>query len=240
MILFTINMIIFEEDRFAVTAYTVIQDLLLQELYKGSIEIGGDQAFEKLLTEIFGVKVMTDFLYSERAVYFDLRQTFVQEIRTFNGRNKVTIITPYSLQLTFKSKMGIGIRNSIRQSKFSEQIESWPGRMILEADVCKEFFESLSEQIASNVNVALQIPNMKGTKYIIMVGSFSVSPFLQNMLKRRFPDINVIIPPEAELVTLMGAVISGHKDMDRIVIDKSPCTRVEKFINIFKKSASSC
>ena len=152
----------------------------------------------------------------------------------------MTIIIPPSLQLTFKRKMGIGIRNSIRQSKFSEQIEIRPGRMILEADVFKEFFESPFKQIVSYVNDALQIPNMKGTKYIIMLGSFSGSPFLQNMLKKRFPDINVIIPPELELATLKGAVISGHTGMDKIVIDKSPCTRVEKFIKIFRKSASNC
>lgn len=51
-----------------------MQDLLLEELYKESVEIGGDQvnkAFEKLLTELIGVQVMTKFTCSEPSDYLE-------------------------------------------------------------------------------------------------------------------------------------------------------------------------
>ena len=239
MFLFTVDMIIFQGERVTITGYTITQDLLLQELYKDSIEIGGDQvnkAFEKLLTEIFGVKVMTKFTCSEAYDYLELRHKFEAKKRTYNGENKVNLNIPLSLLQIFEEEMGISITEYIsNNTQFPEKIKFNFNKMILTADVFKKLFETPFKQITSYVIDALQTPKMKDTKYIIMVGGFSGSPFLQNMFKKEFPYIHVIIPPEPELATVMGAVIFGHKGREISVIDRTPCSRVEKFINIFKK-----
>ena len=215
-----------------------MQDLLLLELYKESVEIGGDQvnkAFEKLLTELFGVQVMTKFTSSMPSDYLELRQTFEVKKRAFSGENKLGIIIPLSLMDISKEEMGKDFRNIIKQSKFSEQIEFRNMKIFLSADMLKNLFDIPYRQIKSYVHDALQTPQMINTKYIIMVGGFSESTFLQNMIKKEFPDIHVIIPPEPELATVKGAVLFGHKGREISVIDRTPCTRVEKFINIFKK-----
>ena len=46
--------------------------------------------------------------------------------------------------------------------------------------------------------------------FILMVGGFSESPMLHGYIRQAFPDKKVVIPNEAGLAVLKGAVIFGH------------------------------
>lgn len=73
---------------------------------------------------------------------------------------------------------------------------------------------------------------IKGTKNLIMIGEYSEVPVLQDMLKQALPEMNFIIPPEANLTGLKGAVIYGHEHRKK---PKYIPSRVAKFMVIFKK-----
>ncbi|KAH3822080.1 hypothetical protein DPMN_123850 [Dreissena polymorpha] len=51
---------------------------------------------------------------------------------------------------------------------------------------------------------------MSDVETILMVGGYSESPILQEAIKKKFPNIKIIVPPDAGLAVIKGAVIVGH------------------------------
>jgi hypothetical protein len=72
-------------------------------------------------------------------------------------------------------------------------------------------FKQASERIIELISDNLK--KMKGSnlKMIILVGGFSGCKIIQDKIKSFFPDHNVIVPEDAELTILKGAVLFGHK-----------------------------
>jgi molecular chaperone DnaK (HSP70) len=83
-------------------------------------------------------------------------------------------------------------------------------KLRVDAAVVKGFFEPSIESIVKHVKGLLQNSSNKGVEAIVMVGGFSESPMLQETVRSRFPDMRIIVPDEAGLAVLKGAVIYGH------------------------------
>lgn len=95
-------------------------------------------------------------------------------------------------------------------------------KLRVDANVAKSFFEPSVNSIVSHLRSLLQESVNKGVEAILMVGGFSESPMLQDTVRSSFPKLRIIVPDEAGLAVLKGAVIFGH----------SPATisqRVSKF-----------
>lgn len=71
-------------------------------------------------------------------------------------------------------------------------------------------FSSTCEQITRHLKDIFKQPSVHGTNTILMVGGFSESKMLQSSLKTAFPGMRFIIPNDAGLAVLKGAVIFGH------------------------------
>jgi len=71
-------------------------------------------------------------------------------------------------------------------------------------------FKPTCDQIVQHLKTIFENPSVKGTDAILMVGGFSESKMLQIAIKENFRDKRIIIPEEAGLAVLKGAVIFGH------------------------------
>jgi len=71
-------------------------------------------------------------------------------------------------------------------------------------------FKPTCDQIVQHLKIIFENPSVKGTDAILMVGGFSESKMLQIAIKENFRDKRIIIPEEAGLAVLKGAVIFGH------------------------------
>lgn len=83
--------------------------------------------------------------------------------------------------------------------------------MRIDAEIVKEFFKESIDSVLEHLGDLLRQPTASGCSAIVMVGGFSESPMLQDAVKRKFPSARVIVPHEAGLAVLKGAVIYGHR-----------------------------
>ncbi|XP_062579147.1 heat shock 70 kDa protein 12B-like [Saccostrea cucullata] len=199
-----------------ITVYEVQPDLSLMELYKASGGAWGgtqvDEAYRQMLVKIVGSPTILEFSCSYAADYVDMYREFEIKKRSFKGdtKGKVTIRIPISPVEIFEEDTGQDIKETIENTKYSGKV-MWVGdRCRITAEVMKSFFEVAGDQIVDHVRDLLNKPEISGTNNIIMVGGFSESPILQDMIKQSFPNLRVIIPPEPELAVLKGAVMFGH------------------------------
>lgn len=100
-------------------------------------------------------------------------------------------------------------------------------------------FDVTFEKILSHLKDILSQNEVKGTETILMVGGFSESSLLQEAIKRRFPRLSVIIPEDAGLAVLMGAVLYGHHP-SAIVTRVSRYTYGVKTYRIFDPAVHPC
>jgi len=71
-------------------------------------------------------------------------------------------------------------------------------------------FKPTCDHIVKHLKTIFGHRSVKGTDAILMVGGFSESKMLQSIIKENFPDKRIIIPEDAGLAVLKGAVIFGH------------------------------
>ncbi|XP_062599964.1 heat shock 70 kDa protein 12A-like [Saccostrea cucullata] len=199
-----------------ITVYEVQHNLNLKELYKASGGSGGgthlDEAFRQMLIKIVGAPILNDFARSYTDDYMDLFREFETKKRNFTGnkKDKVNIRIPISLVETFEEDTGEDIKEATENTTYSGKITWIRGKIRITAEVMKSFFEEAGDQIVDHVKDVLKKPEISGTNNIMMVGGFSESPILQDMIKQSFPDMRVIIPPEPGVAVLKGAVLFGH------------------------------
>lgn len=74
----------------------------------------------------------------------------------------------------------------------------------------ENLFEESCNKIVTHLKDIFGKPEVSGTDTILMVGGFSESKMLQHYIKDNFPDKKVIIPEDAGLAVMKGAVIFGH------------------------------
>ncbi|KAK3099182.1 hypothetical protein FSP39_000630 [Pinctada imbricata] len=100
---------------------------------------------------------------------------------------------------------------AILDSKFKNSLTLSADKMRITNECFCSFFQKAAESIIQHVRQLLDSPKVKGTKNILMVGGFSESPLLQRAIREFFPECRVIVPQEAGLCVLKGAVIFGYR-----------------------------
>ncbi|CAG2213185.1 unnamed protein product [Mytilus edulis] len=77
-------------------------------------------------------------------------------------------------------------------------------------DMGREFKDPL-EHLVEHIREILNQPVAKDTNIFLLVGGFSESPIVQETIKARFPKHKMIVPQDAGLAVLKGAVLFGHR-----------------------------
>lgn len=91
-----------------------------------------------------------------------------------------------------------------------DQVAFAGDKLRLQPDQIKRFFTQTCDKITSHLKDIFNQPSVRGTDTILMVGGFSESRMLQTAVRQAFPDMRFVIPAEAGLAVLKGAVIFGH------------------------------
>lgn len=166
-----------------------------------------------LLIKIIGGPVWEKFKEENTADYLDLQRELETKKRTITPQSsgKITIKVPVTISQTYENDSGETIKEAIEASNYKDKIQWISDKMRINAGVFKDLFKHCSEKIVSHVKDLLQKPDVKGTNIFLMVGGFSESVMLQDAIMRSLPNSKVIIPDEAGLCVLKGAVIFGHR-----------------------------
>lgn len=225
------------------TVHQILDNGRVKELYKATGGAWGgtmvDEAFEEYLTTMLSksvieqvkkkhpcdwVDMMCDFERIKRGVSHESNDDFV----LFMMRPCICDIylAVYEVNLMTAFQNNISGKGASLRGK---------NRLQIPKGVITEMIQNVSKSIRTHTDNLLQKSNIQDANFIMMVGGFSnakiVVEDIKNLIGGRIP---VIVPEEAELSVVKGAVIFGWKP-DIISLRKSRKTYGISMVSNFKE-----
>jgi hypothetical protein len=106
-------------------------------------------------------------------------------------------------------------------------------KVLFDSSLIKNLFSFTTDHLTEHLKSILHEEATANTNTILMVGGFSESPMLFEAVKSSFVDKNVVLPEDAGLSVLKGAVIYGHGRKD-ISVRISPYTYGFKMYDLYE------
>ncbi|XP_052674336.1 heat shock 70 kDa protein 12A-like [Crassostrea angulata] len=202
-----------------ITVHEVQENGTLKELHKANGgDWGGtkvDAAFTSLLADIVGNNVMEAFSSMHKYDFLEFLREFEVKKRTITPQlsEKVTFKVPINLLETFRiTYPGSDTKTAITsKSKYKNKL-TWIGdKLRMDAELSKALFDESCKKIVDHIKQLFRHSTVKDVPSILLVGGFAESPMLQVAIKEAFKDKKVIVPQDAGLAVLKGAVLYGHE-----------------------------
>ena len=193
----------------------VQKDLTLKVVHKTSKgECGGarvDQSFKEMIEALVNPADLEQFALKNALDYIDMFRDFEIKKRCLKYETEGQIIMkiPVSLYLYYKMARE-DFPHTHNMSKYKDEVRLVRDKLIISAECFKEFFKVACSDIVEHIRQMIHSPEVRGTDKIIMIGGFSESPMLQQVVKNAFPQCSIIIPQEPGMAVLKGAVLFGH------------------------------
>ena len=191
-------------------------DFGLNELEKASSGTWGgtlvDQSFKEMIETLVTPRILETYALENMADYIEMFRNFERSRQKFINETvgKITVRIPISLKELYENETGIDVTDSIKSSKYKNDVIWIADKMRITNERFKGFFKAALDSIIDHLKKFLHSPNYYGTNNILMVGVFSESPLLQQVVKTAFPQCRVFIPQEPGKAVLKGAVLFGH------------------------------
>ena len=163
--------------------------------------------------KLVGAPAFSDFHDKHTSDFLDLQRELETKKRTItpNQAGKVTVKIPVCVEECYKDKVGETMKEAVDHSPFKGRIAWLNDKMRIEGDIFKQLFKPCCEKIVDHIKQLLKNQELKDTNTFLLVGGFSESVMLQDSLQKALPGKKVIIPDEAGLAVVKGAVIFGHR-----------------------------
>ncbi|XP_053390090.1 heat shock 70 kDa protein 12A-like [Mercenaria mercenaria] len=188
----------------------------LKELHQASGGPWGgtvvDDNFLIWLTDIFGRQIMDTFKKKEMEDYFGLLREFEIKKRSMDPESNqvITMRLPVSLTKLHEEIAHVTLDTKIDDKGLKEFVQLRNEKMRVHPSIVRTWFDVPIINLKSHVKDVLLKENMEKVEMIFLVGGFSESKYVQKSIKDAFPRKKVIIPDDAGLVMLKGAVCFGY------------------------------
>ncbi|XP_052760640.1 heat shock 70 kDa protein 12A-like [Mya arenaria] len=197
-----------------ITVHEITQEGTLKEL---SMASGGpwggtkvDDAFLALFNKITGVDIIERLKREYMEDYIELVRNFEMKKRDITDKPGTTLIRiPVSVMDLAEEMTGKTLKQMLQDSPYKQSIRQDKDKMKIDTKVLVSLFDTTLESIVSHVSTLFQ-ETAQDCKTILMVGGLSDSELLQEKVKSVFKNKSPIVPLDAGLAVLKGAVIFGH------------------------------
>ncbi|KAL3862551.1 hypothetical protein ACJMK2_008511 [Sinanodonta woodiana] len=200
-----------------------MEDGNLKEIHKATGGAWGgqevDEAFKQFLIKIFGSPVFQKFKMDAIEDYIGLFRDFEvkKRISSPDGTDYLTFTLPLSLVEIFQSETEETLTYVINQTPFAANIKALKGNKLrLDISLVRTLFNPAVRSVLEHLQVFYDNYDKYGISVALLVGGFSESPILSCAIKEKFSSWKVLVPHDAGLVVLKGAVLYGH-DQSTIV-----------------------
>lgn len=203
---------VFEGGTADITVQKISSTGIVHNLYKASGgPWGGNQinkVFFQLLVKLFGETAFRDFCENSLVDFVNLTQKIEIAKRKISiiGDRSVVIETPPSLVHTEEEIECL--KNAIQEANLQDMVNAKLGKLIIKNVYFLKYFQIICGKTVDLVTSIIQNDNLQ-VRSIVLVGGFSESIVVQKIFKDSFPKNNVLIPMEAGMAVLKGAVIYG-------------------------------
>lgn len=200
-----------------ITVHERQPDGLLEEVVPPSGGAWGgtaiDDAYLKFLEKVFGEKVVKELKLKELEDYTELIHEFEVKKRSIktDTTSDIVITMPVGLMNIIKKHCG-GIDTAIKKSPYSDSISvSGQQKLCVNPQKFRDLFKPTINSLLKHLDQLFRHPKVSDIQHIIMVGGFSECELVQKEMKDKFPKKKIIIPEEAGLAVLKGAVLYGYQ-----------------------------
>ena len=173
-----------------------------------------DNAFIQMIVKILGEPMIKFLKQKDPSAYLDLLREFETVKRRIetDTTGKVNMTIPFTtINSLCESHQDETFSSMIQSSPFASKIALRGDKMRVDADVMKSLFDKTINKIVFLIKDVLRKPAAKNVPLLLLVGGFAECPLVQAAIKRNFPNKRIIIPEDADISVLKGAVLFGHK-----------------------------
>ncbi|XP_033744194.1 heat shock 70 kDa protein 12A-like [Pecten maximus] len=177
----------------------------------GGIRVDG--AFVEFMMKVVGFDVMDKFAQSFRGDLLTLHKEFESKKRVFDPTSQecVSIKVPAILRRIYEVNAKQPLQLKVDNSEFGDLVKMHGDNINIDPEIFDGFFKTAGEQIVTHVMKVLSSKRGRNVKTIVMVGGFAKAASIQALMRRKFPDMTILMPHEPELAVLKGAVLYGHE-----------------------------
>jgi molecular chaperone DnaK (HSP70) len=201
-----------------ITIHKKAEDNTLEELMPASGGPWGgksvDDAFMKFLIDLAGETVMKKMKEESMEDYVEIIRSFETKKRTISPdkEGNTTMTIPQSFFNHSKKAHKVkDFKDVIEKNPvYSEKVKYTAGKLKWKNEHFREFFKKTVNSIVKHIEELFEEELVRDVDIIVMVGGFSECEIVQKEVKDHFPDKKVIIPEEAGLAVVKGAVYFGH------------------------------
>lgn len=169
-------------------------------------EISVDEDFETFMDTIGGKGIMKLFAKDNMKEYLTLLRNFDAK-RFEESRPIVRINVPLSLDALIQKKYGYGIKKALQITMYKDRVTYEQNKLCIPRSVFKTFFQNTINNVSKFIEEILPKTDAKD---VIIIGRFADCKLVKDSLLERFKTYRIVIPPEAGLAVLKGAVYFGH------------------------------
>jgi len=192
-------------------------DGTLKELHRASGGPWGgicvDSSYIDWLAKIFGEDAIKNFKTKFMRDYFDLLRDFETKKRSIvpNTTKLVSFKVPPTLHEFHNDGDVQNLTKKIKQIKLQDDVKVSRYSLRVAAEVVRSWFQFSIDKTVDHITGILAEPKMKDIKTILLVGGFAECKLVQEAVKKAVGERTIIIPEEAGLAVLKGAVRFGHQ-----------------------------
>lgn len=170
-----------------------------------------NEAFFAFITELLGKNVFDEFKKNHIDDYLEVEREFETKKRAFTSESGAVKMTfPLSLiDMAKKIWKTDSVDEIIKKSKYAGKAKTKSQKLHIPKDIFISLFLPTVDNIIAHIQKIIE-DNSVSFDYILMVGGFAECNIVQKRFKDTFTDKKVIIPEEAGLAVLKGAVLYGH------------------------------
>lgn len=195
-----------------ITCHEVNSDGTLKELQPPTGgDFGGimvDLKFLDMLHRLFGAPIIHKFRQEYMPAYWELMSDFEIKKRKFDGTGNMILKFPPQVIEMYNRDIGESFQETLKQSPMHHNIKYKHGKLHISNSLSTKLFEEPFKKITETVSDLLN--KFENTLYIIMVGGFSESPYLQKIMTKLCQNLT-ISPSEPSAAVLKGAVLYGQE-----------------------------
>ena len=174
-----------------------------------------DDSFLSFMVDICGKDLIEKLRTDHQDDYIGLfsRDFEVKKRSKLTGDN-VNFAIPFNmLELLKKSKTVKTLDDAIQRSKYASRGVKYNKknhRLLIPAEIFRELSTPTASCIVKHIKTIFRERKFGNLDIVMMVGGFSNSDEVHSAMKKEFYDKKLIVPADAELAVLKGAVLFGH------------------------------
>ena len=173
------------------------------------------------LKVLFSIYPRLVFIYSRYQQnfpqqWFELMASFERHKKKADPdkRNDIKVDIPFEFDRHFAQLTNRDLAEVLHEKEKRYDVVYLPdaGKLLLKWSAVKRLFDPVIEQLKDEIlKVRNNIP-FRRLQYMLLVGGFAESKYLQREMRRSFERrLTIIVPEEAQLAIIKGAVYFGHE-----------------------------